>query len=206
MTRGLHGLYAITPDGVHGPDLVERTAAALRGGARLVQYRDKRADAERRLDEARQLRALCTAAGALLIINDDCELSAAAAADGVHLGRDDAPPGHARTVLGDDAIIGVSCYDSIERAAAAVSAGADYIAFGGFFPSPTKPDAVPAAPDLITRAKATYAVPVCAIGGITPQNGGQLVAAGADMLAVLSGLFSGTDVETSARMYTKLFT
>lgn len=205
MKRRLYGLYAITPDSVHGPELVERTAAALRGGARLVQYRDKRTDAESRLDAARQLRALCTAAGALLIINDDCELAAAAAADGVHLGRDDTPPGHARAVLGDNAVIGISCYDSIERAATAIAAGADYIAFGSFFPSPTKPDAVPAAPDLITRAKTAFEVPVCAIGGITPQNGGQLVAAGADMLAILSGLFSGTDVEASARMYTKLF-
>lgn len=206
MSSGLHGLYAITPDGMYGPELVERTAAALRGGARLVQYRDKHADAERRLDEARQLRALCTAAGALLIVNDDCELAATAAADGVHLGRDDMPPGNARSMLGDDAIIGVSCYDSIERAAAAAAAGADYIAFGGFFPSPTKPDATPAAPGLITRAKAAFAVPVCAIGGITPENGRELVETGADMLAVLSGLFSSTDVETSARAYTKLFT
>lgn len=196
----LRGLYVLTRA---GDDLLEKSSAALRGGARLVQYRDKSDDTERRLDEARQLRALCTAASATFIVNDDIDLAIRVEADGVHLGRDDAGIADARAALGDTAIIGVSCYDSLERAEAA--AGADYLAFGAFFPSPTKPDAVRAAPALLTAARETFGLPLCAIGGITPENGAELVVAGADMLAVISGVFDADDADVAAGDYARLF-
>ncbi len=198
----LRGLYLLTrPD----PDLTGKTAAALRGGARLVQYRDKSDDADRRFDEARQLRALCTAVSATLIINDDIELAIRTGADGVHLGRDDAGIADARAALGETAVIGASCYDSLEHARRAVAAGADYLAFGSFFPSPTKPGAVRAAPALLAAAREAFELPLCAIGGITPGNGADLVAAGADMLAVISGVFDAGDAEAAAGDYATLF-
>lgn len=199
----LRGLYSITPDAA--PDLCAAVAAALRGGARLIQYRGTHPDPARRHDEARQLRALCDAAGALLIVNDDPALAVASGADGVHLGRNDPPIETARDLLGPGAVIGASCYDSLARAEAAARAGADYIAFGSFFPSPTKPDAVRAAPELLNVARASFDLPLCAIGGITPDNGGELVAAGADMLAVISGVFGVEDIEAAARAYARLF-
>lgn len=197
----LRGLYLLTRP---GPDLLDATAAALRGGAHLVQYRDKSDEAERRFDEARQLRVLCTTAGAMFIVNDDLELARRVSADGVHLGRDDADIMEARSALGDTAIIGASCYDSLERARHAASAGADYLAFGSFFPSPTKPDAVRATPALLTAARGELGLPLCAIGGITPENGAELVAAGADMLAVISGVFDAGDAEAAAGKFARL--
>lgn len=196
----LRGLYVLTRA---GDDLLEKTAAALRGGARLVQYRDKSDDGERRLDEARQLRALCAAASATFIVNDDIDLAIRVEADGVHLGRDDDGIARARSALGDTALIGASCYDSLERAKAA--AGADYLAFGSFFPSPTKPDAVRATPALLAAARDAFDLPLCAIGGITPGNGAALVAAGADMLAVISGVFDADDAAAAAGDYAALF-
>jgi thiamine-phosphate pyrophosphorylase len=197
------GLYAITsgqPDG-----LVEAVAAALRGGAALIQYRDKSSDRTRRLDEARALQALCAAAGAPLIVNDDVELARAVGAAGVHLGEDDAAVAVARDALGAAAIIGVSCYDSIERARSAARAGADYLAFGAFFASPTKPHARRATPSLL-RAARPLGVPLVAIGGITPDNARPLIEAGADFVAVISGVFGDADPQGAARRYADLFT
>lgn len=204
--RRLKGLYAITAAELPGEDrLLTAVGAALRGGARLVQYRDKSRDDARRLREARALRALCREYGALFLVNDDVALAAACGADGVHLGRDDLPPAQARALLGPDAVIGVSCYNEFARAEAAQDAGADYIAFGSFFPSATKPAAVPARPELLTRAGRELRLPVCAIGGITPENGAALVRAGADMLAVIRGLFGADNIEARARRYAALF-
>lgn len=196
------GLYAIT-DGPRA-DLLEAVAAALSGGARLVQYRDKTADHSRRHQEASALRLLCDRHGAALIINDDIRLAAAVHADGVHLGETDPALAAARDVLGDHAIIGVSCYDSLERARDMARAGADYIAFGAFFPSPTKPLARRASPDLL-RQSAALGVPRVAIGGITPENAGSLVSAGADYLAVISALFAAADVRAAAQRFTDLY-
>lgn len=196
----MRGLYAITDGARPGHDLVELVALALHGGARIIQYRDKSGDRERRHDEARQLLALCRSAGALFIVNDDTGLARAVGADGVHLGRDDPDPQGARRLLGAQTIVGVSCYDSLERARNAAAAGASYLAFGSFFPSPTKPDAVRPPVELLTQA-GSLGVPVCAIGGITPENGPSLIAAGADMLAVISGLWDAPDVEARARAY-----
>jgi len=202
----LRGLYAITDATLQEPEqLPERVAQAIEGGATLVQYRDKSGDRAARLAQARVLAELCRAHGVLLIINDDTRLAADSGADGVHLGRDDDDPAAARRRLGAQAIIGVSCYDQWPRALQAVEQGVDYIAFGRFFPSRTKPLAVQASLDLIRRAKQQLAVPVAAIGGVTAQNGAQLVAAGADMLAVVQGVFAAPDIRQAARAYAALF-
>lgn len=196
------GLYVIT-DG--GPDLPGRVAAAIAGGAVLVQYRDKGDDGDRRRSEAAALRSVCREGGVPLVINDDVALAAEVGADGVHLGRDDAAVASARERLGPGAVIGASCYDDLETARAARAAGADYLAFGSFFPSATKANPARPSPDLLGRAKAELGVPVAAIGGITPDNGAALVAAGADLLAVVSGVFGADDVAAAARRYAALF-
>jgi thiamine-phosphate pyrophosphorylase len=196
------GLYAIT-DGSR-PDLLEVVTQALAGGARLLQYRDKSDDSMRRYGEAAALRQLCDAYNVPLIINDDIALAQAVAADGVHLGREDADLAAARTVLGPDAIIGVSCYDSLPEAKKAATAGASYVAFGAFFPSPTKPLAPRASIELL-RQSAALDVPRVAIGGITPDNAGSLVEAGADYLAVISAVFGAADVRHAAQRFTDLY-
>jgi thiamine-phosphate pyrophosphorylase len=196
------GLYVIT-DGLR-PDLLDVTSQALAGGARLLQYRDKSDDSARRYSEAAALRQLCDTYAVPLIINDDVALALAVAADGVHLGKDDDDLAAARAVLGRDAIIGVSCYDSLQRAKTAAAAGASYIAFGAFFPSPTKPLAPRASIELL-RQSAALDVPRVAIGGITPDNAPSLVEAGADYLAVISAVFGATDVRHAAQSFTDLY-
>lgn len=198
----LRGLYAVT-DGPRD-DLLDVCAAALDGGAALLQYRDKSADPARRLREARALQALCAARQVPLIVNDDVELALAIGAAGVHLGKDDGSISDARRRLGTRAIIGVSCYDSLPRARAAAAAGADYLAFGAFFPSPSKPHAPRAMPSLLHDARA-FGLPLVAIGGITPDNARELIDAGADMLAVISALFTAPDVRERASHFSGLF-
>jgi thiamine-phosphate pyrophosphorylase len=156
------------------------------------------------LQEARELAALCNAFAVPLIINDDIELARASDAAGVHLGEDDEAIADARATLGDEAIIGVSCYDSPQRARDAAAAGANYLAFGAFFPSATKPGARHATPDLLRGARG-LGLPLVAIGGITHENGGPLIAAGADFLAVVSGVFGASDIRAAARHYVELF-
>lgn len=197
-----HGLYAIT-DGPRA-DLFDAAAAALRGGAVVLQYRDKTQDAPRRLAEALRLRALCTAARATFIVNDDVALAHAVGADGVHLGEGDEAIAAARARLGAEAIIGSSCYDSLARARQLAAAGADYLAFGAFHASPTKPVARRADPGLLAAAK-PLGLPLVAIGGITRDNARALIDAGADFVAVISGVFARTDIESAARDYAILF-
>jgi len=197
------GLYVIT-DGPR-PDLLEAVASALAGGARLLQYRDKTSEAARRFDEARAIIALCAARGVPMIVNDDVALARASGAAGVHLGQEDGDVAAARAVLGEDAIIGVSCYDSLDRANSLAAAGADYLAFGAFFPSPTKPHARRASFDLL-RQTAALGVPRVAIGGITPENAGSLIDAGADYLAVISAVFGDPDIKGAATRFAQLFT
>lgn len=201
----LRGLYAITPEDADTPRLVARVAAALAGGARLVQYRNKSAAAALRREQAVALLAACRNADAPLIINDDVELAAAIGADGVHLGRDDDEIDAARAALGANKLIGISCYDEFERAQRAAEAGADYIAFGSVFPSATKPAAVRAPHALIARARRELALPVAAIGGVTVDNADQLIAAGASLLAVISDLFSAPNIAARAAAYTQKF-
>ncbi len=201
-----HGLYVITDPGLAGAlGVATQVAQALAGGARAVQYRDKGGDAARRRQEAAALAALCRAAGVPLIINDDLELAAAAGADGVHLGRDDPDLQAARQALGPAAIIGVSCYNELQRALDAQAAGADYVAFGRFFPSDSKPLAVQADGALLRAARPRIRLPIVAIGGINCANGGALIEAGADMLAVIQGVFGQPDVSAACAAFQGLF-
>jgi len=199
----LRGPYAITPDGLARDALIERTECALVGGVRLIQYRSKDTDPKRRAEAAQALAALCHRYGAAFIVNDDVALALAVNADGAHLGREDGDLVAARAQL-PGKLLGASCYDRIDLARAAVAAGADYVAFGSVFASPTKPDAVRAPLGLFAQAR-PLGVPLCAIGGITAENAPALIRAGADMLAVVSDLFDSHDVTARARSYVRLF-
>lgn len=205
MKRGISGLYAVTPDTDDTPGLLARVEAALAGGARLLQYRNKTAGAALRLIQGRALLALCWEYQVPLIINDHLDLALALDAHGLHLGSDDGQLPEARARLGAGKILGASCYRSLENALDAQRSGADYVAFGGFFPSTVKPGAVRAPLTLLQDAKQSLSVPVVAIGGITLANAPQLLAAGADSVAVISALFGAPDVRTAARGFTTLF-
>ena len=196
------GLYAVT-DGPR-PDLLDVVAQALAGGACVVQYRDDTDDHLRRHAEAADLKQLCHRHGALFIVDADVTLAKAVAADGVHLGPDHTDPGSVRHELGTDAIIGLSCLASVERAAAAAAAGASYVSFGAFFKSPTKPLAGHASVDLL-RQTAALGIPRVAIGGITPDNGKLLVDASADFIASVSAIFGAADVRAAAQRFTDLY-
>ncbi|HET7832197.1 MAG TPA: thiamine phosphate synthase [Gallionella sp.] len=200
----VHGLYVITPDEADTAELMRKVRLALRGGAGVVQYRNKSADAALRLEQARSLRTLTREFSVPLIINDEVQLAQEVDADGVHLGGEDGSLGAARRLLGSGKVIGASCYNQLQLARDAVAQGADYVAFGAFFPSTVKPGAVVAAPGLLQQARRELAVPLVAIGGITVRNGAQLVAAGAHALAVISALFAAADVEETARQFSGL--
>ncbi len=205
MISRLSGLYAITDSQLlPGDKLYGGVAAAIAGGARIIQYRDKNNDRQQRHQTARQLLTLCREQDILLIINDDVALAAEIGADGVHLGKDDTDLHLARQMLGK-AIIGVSCYNDWQQAEVAHQSGADYIAFGAFYPSATKPNAVTADKFLLQRAKQELNLPVVAIGGITTNNGAELIEAGADMLAVVQGVFAQKDIRQAATEYAQLF-
>lgn len=196
----LRGLYAITPERTERAPLLRQIEQALEGGIAMLQYRRK---AAQDADEARELAQLCRRRGVPFLVNDDLALTLACGADGVHLGREDGDIAAARAKLGDK-LLGVSCYDSVDAARAAVAAGADYVAFGSVFASPTKPSAARAPHTLFAEARA-LGVPLAAIGGITLENAPQLLRAGADALAVISDLFDAPDIAGRARAYGKLF-
>lgn len=205
----LSGLYAITPDWNDTRRLLTVTEAILGAGCRILQYRNKTTSDCHRQEQAVALRGLTRKFDALLIINDDVELALFCEADGVHLGEDDGQLAAARARLdasGAGKILGASCYQSVPLALAAARAGADMIAFGSFFPSPTKPNAARADPSLIAAAKRETGLPVCAIGGITHDNAGGLIAAGADLLAVISALYDAPDPHLAALKFIQLFT
>ncbi len=197
------GLYLITPGNGDQDMLVARTQAVLPHAA-CLQYRRKNVDAAQRQQEAMLLRRLCSDAGVCFIINDDPLLANAVDADGVHLGEDDGDIARARTLLGPGRSIGVSCYDDAMRARAAVADGADYVAFGALFPSSTKPQARRATPALFAETRA-LGVPRVAIGGITPDNASVAVAAGADLVAVIGGVFDAPDPAAAARRIAAAF-
>ena len=200
------GLYAITDSHLIPADtLTDQVAAAIRGGAAVIQYRDKSSSPAQRQQQAAALVSLCHDHGIPLIINDDVELAVAVGAHGVHLGKADSTLRSARKQLGANAIIGVSCYNELERAVEAASEGADYVAFGRFFPSQSKPDTVTADPELLRQARQSLGIPVVAIGGITPENGQPLITAGAQLLAAIHGVFGQADVQAAARRYAELF-
>jgi len=204
MTGPLRGLYAITTPAPTAR-LLTAVAQAIAGGASLVQYRYKNGPAAMRRQQAMQLVELCQQHKVPLIINDDIGLAKAVQADGVHLGQGDGAISEARERLGPTAIIGASCYNCLKLAQRAAAEGADYVAFGSFFPSATKPNAVQAPLQLLHQARRTLEIPIVAIGGITPQNGARLLTAGADALAVIDGLFGREDTAAAARHYLYLF-
>jgi len=201
----IEGLYAITPDVADTTALVTLTQQALAGGARLVQYRNKTVDPALRLEQAQALVNLCRKYNAPLIINDHLDLAAEVGAAGVHVGREDTSVTAARRRLGTGKIIGVSCYSRLESAVEAERQGADYVAFGAFFVSATKPGAVTASIDLLPRAKQKLHVPVVAIGGITPHHAVGLVRQGADAIAASNALFGAPDIQSAAENFSRLF-
>lgn len=193
----LRGLYAVTPDVADTEELVASVEAAIDGGARAVQYRNKSASAELRRAQAYALAVLCRSRDVLYIVNDDPELAAVVSADGVHLGEDDADIAKARAIVGDQALIGASCYNDLSRARALADAGADYLAFGSMYPSSVKPGARRASLELLGAAR-SLGVPIVAIGGIDAENAAEVVEAGADAVAVISAVFDSDDVESAA--------
>jgi thiamine-phosphate pyrophosphorylase len=204
----LSGLYAITPDWNDTRRLLDVTEALLAGGCRVLQYRNKQTSDCHRQEQAVALRGLTRKFAARLIINDDLNLALFCEADGVHLGEDDGLLVSARQRLdatGTGKILGASCYQSLPLALAAANAGVDYLAFGSFFASPTKPQAKRADPALINAAKGETGLAVCAIGGITLANAGALVAAGADLLAVITALYDAPDPHQAALKFSQLF-
>lgn len=203
--RTLRGLYLVTPDTADSEALLVAAECALRGRPALLQYRSKQPDAALRLAQAQALGALCRKSGVPFIVNDSLELALACGADGVHLGRDDGDLRAARAALGAGRILGVTCYNEWARAQEAAAAGADYIAFGAVFASPTKPAAVHAPLELLSRARREWGIPVAAIGGITLSNAPAAVAAGADLLAVISDVFDAPDPTGRAAAYRGVF-
>jgi thiamine-phosphate pyrophosphorylase len=199
------GLYLVTPDEPDTARLLAQVAAVLPAAPKALQYRNKSLDAPARHAQASALRALCRSAGVEFMVNDDLELAMAVDADGLHLGKDDGDIAAARARLGAGRRLGVSCYDAWWRAEAAVAAGADHVAFGAMFASPTKPEAVAADIVLLGRARAELGVGVVAIGGITLANAPQLIAAGATRLAVISDVFGAADPCARAMAYGALF-
>ncbi|MHC6223847.1 thiamine phosphate synthase [Pseudomonas sp. X10] len=203
----LRGLYAITDSQLLAGRFLSYVEAALEGGVCLLQYRDKSGDEARRLREAEALKTLCERYGTRLIINDDAELAARLGV-GVHLGQTDGPLTPARALLGRDAIIGSTCHAQVELAEQAAREGASYVAFGRFFNSVTKPGAPAANPELLVEARARVKLPIAVIGGITLDNAAPLVAHGADLLAVIHGLFgadSTQEVTRRARAFNALY-
>jgi thiamine-phosphate pyrophosphorylase len=170
----------------------------------VLQYRDKHSPVGQRVQQAGALQSLCHEHGAIFIINDDVELARQCRADGVHLGQDDNNIAQARDYLGNQAIIGASCYNQLDLARLAHSLGASYLAFGRFFPSSTKPDAVQAELEILVQAKALR-LPICAIGGITQENAASLINAGADLIAVVEGVFGQPDIRKAASKLASLF-
>lgn len=209
MPGPLPGLYAVTPDGLPETRLLDQVGQALAAGVRLLQYRakapgkDEAGAAHARAATAGTIAAACRAAGALLIVNDDPALAASVNAHGVHLGRDDGTIAEARKHVGS-ALVGVSCYDSLERALQAEADGADYVAFGAMFPSRVKPSAVRASHELLAQARTRLRIPVVAIGGIDLDNAAGVLGAGADSLAVISAIFAAPDIGAAVRRFNEL--
>jgi len=199
------GVYAITDcENITTPELLSKTESILSIGIALFQYRNKIEDKIKKYSLAIELQSLCQKYETPFIVNDDLKLAKEIAADGIHLGKYDTDIDTARNVLGNK-IIGISCYNDFNRAVIAEQSGADYIAFGSFFSSETKPDAAKANIELIIKSKEKFNIPVVAIGGITPENGKQLINAEVDFLAVINGIYSTDDAATSTLAYNNLF-
>lgn len=206
LRKQLSGLYVITDALITDPEkTIQSVEQALAGGARVIQYRDKTSHHEQRVHVSYAIRKLTQQVNALFIVNDDVDLAKKVTADGVHLGKEDTKLNDARKQLGPNSLIGVSCYNRFDLAQEAAHKGADYIAFGSFFPSRTKPNAVKADIELLKRAHQELDIPVAAIGGISIENGLSLIEAGADMLAVVESVIGQTDIKAAARQFSALF-
>ncbi|WP_028470808.1 thiamine phosphate synthase [Neptunomonas japonica] len=203
----LHGLYAITDNNLMPDDqtLLSYVQQAILGGAQVIQYRDKTCDTEKRYRQASLLNELCRSHNRTFIINDDVQLAHQCGAHGVHIGQKDSAIEIARQTLGNNAIIGVTCHDQLSLANSAALAGADYVAFGAFFPSKTKPSAKPAPLSLLAEAKSILSCPIVAIGGITVDNASQTITAGADMIAVVHSLFAAESITQQAEAFAHAF-
>jgi len=206
-TLPLSGLYVITDTNLMNEnDIVQKVTLAFQGGAKIVQFRDKVNNQATKLNLAKQLKNLCKTYQAWFIINDDIELAKQVNADGVHIGKDDEDIVKARTALGENTIIGVSCYNDLQRAQEMQTLGANYVAFGRFFTSQTKPNAPQADIDTLRKAKQQLSIPVVAIGGVDINNAQSLIAAGADSVAVIQGVFAQNNIKSSAQSIQRLFT
>jgi thiamine-phosphate pyrophosphorylase len=206
MITRLRGLYAITDSYLIPEHSFKKTIEkALSSGVKIIQYRDKSCDTDKRFEQARDIKYLCEKYNTTFIINDDVELAKEINADGVHIGANDSSYDIARAALGKDKIIGISCYNQFDLAKKAQLQGADYIAFGRFFTSKVKPDAVAATTELLVRAKQELHIPVCAIGGITLNNAAKLMAANIDMLAVITAIFDSDNIESTCQKFSGFF-
>ena len=201
----MRGLYLVTPNWDDTEKLIAATDAALGAGAALVQYRHKDAGPDLRREQATALLALCRRHGRPLVINDHVDLCQAIDADGVHLGHTDAGIREARALLGQDKIVGASCYGELALARAAVEAGASYVAFGGFYPSPVKKYTFVTPPEMLDQARAEFSVPIVVIGGMTPSNAEPLVARGIDLVAAITSVYGSRDPAEAARAFGALF-
>jgi len=200
------GLYAITDCANHDTEtLLGKSEIILKAGAVILQYRDKSVDQSIRHDRACALQAMCSRHGVVFLINDDIRLASEIAADGVHIGKDDAEVETARNLLGPETVIGVSCYNNLDIALDAQARGANYVAFGAFYPTQTKEKTVKVSAQLLTQAKKKLSIPIVAIGGINPENGQSLVSAGADMLAVVNSIYSVEDPQQITKQFNQLF-
>jgi len=213
-TRFPRGLYGVTPEWEDTPSLLDAVTRAAQGGMTALQWRRKTGDPAQRMEQALQLAQLCKQLGVVFIVNDSIEMALRVGADGAHLGRDDGPLDQARQALGPGKILGCSCYDQPELARQGLAAGADYVAFGALYPSSVKPGAVRATLDHLRRGRALAeqagaGLPrrpaVVAIGGLTADNAAPVVRAGADSLALISGLFQADDIQAAARRCSALF-
>ena len=200
----LKGLYAITDPGLMGADLISKTEQAILGGIKVLQYRNKMASLAQQEKEALTLSSTCKKNNVVFIINDNVELAIKVNADGVHLGQRDTQLQQARKLLGENKIIGVTCNNQIELAQAAQAQGADYVAFGRFFNSLTKPSAPHAELSLLSEARKFITVPIVAIGGITQNSASSLIKEGADMLAVIHGIFGQEDILNATRQFVEI--
>ena len=201
-----HGLYAITDcKNIDSEEMLRRTEAILQTGISVLQYRDKNADQALKRFRGTALKKLCAKYSTPFLINDDVQLAMEIGTDGVHIGNDDTDYHVSRKLLGENAIIGISCYNEFARAILAEQMGADYVAFGAFFPSPSKDKTVKAETRLLQQAKTALDIPVVAIGGINPENGAALVEAGADMLAVISSIYNNPEPQATVLEFNQLF-
>lgn len=201
----ISGLYAITPDLNHTNDLLNKTRQVLEGGVKLVQYRNKSANDSLRREQAKLLLPLCREHNALLIINDHLEIAIEIDADGVHVGKNDVPVSAAKNLLGHNKIVGTSCYNQLGLAKQAQKDGADYIAFGAFFSSLTKPNAVSVSISLVNQAQKALSIPIVGIGGIQLTNARTVIQSGCAAIAVCHDLFQAENIKATAEHYVQLF-